>query len=98
MTIALEHVCDLVVELSPPHEMGAALSGTRIDAAESWRIMLDQPGGRKALVLWNPKGAARYTLPSAYRGGTVTDLDGQTSPLPGAAIDLSEAPVLVTAP
>jgi hypothetical protein len=29
MTIALEHVCDLVVELSPPHEMGAALSGTR---------------------------------------------------------------------
>ena len=29
MTIALEHVCDLVVELSPPHEMGAALAGTR---------------------------------------------------------------------
>ena len=29
MTIALEHVCDLVVELSPPHEMGAALSGSR---------------------------------------------------------------------
>lgn len=29
MTIALEHVCDLVVELSPPHEMGTALSGTR---------------------------------------------------------------------
>ena len=29
MTIALEHVCDLVVELSPPHEMGGALSGTR---------------------------------------------------------------------
>ncbi|MEI6643869.1 MAG: DUF3237 domain-containing protein [Novosphingobium sp.] len=29
MTIALEHVCDLVVELSLPHEMGAALSGTR---------------------------------------------------------------------
>lgn len=29
MTIALEHVCDLVVELSPPHEMGSALSGTR---------------------------------------------------------------------
>ena len=78
--------------------LGAALSGTRIDAAGSWRIMLDQPGGRKALVLWNPKGAARYTLPSAYRGGTVTDLDGQTSPLPGPAIDLSEAPVLVTAP
>lgn len=32
MTIALEHVCDLVVELSPPHEMGEALSGT-------WRII-----------------------------------------------------------
>ena len=29
MTIALEHICDLVVELSPPHEMGAALAGTR---------------------------------------------------------------------
>ncbi|WP_421838855.1 DUF3237 domain-containing protein [Novosphingobium sp.] len=29
MTIALEHVCDLVVELSAPHEMGAALTGTR---------------------------------------------------------------------
>ena len=29
MTIALEHFCDLVVELSPPHEMGGALSGTR---------------------------------------------------------------------
>lgn len=29
MTIALEHVCDLVVELSPPHEMGTALAGTR---------------------------------------------------------------------
>ena len=29
MTIALEHICDLVVELSPPHEMGGALSGTR---------------------------------------------------------------------
>jgi hypothetical protein len=29
MMIALEHVCDLVVELSPPQEMGAALSGTR---------------------------------------------------------------------
>ena len=29
MSITLEHVCDLVVELSPPHEMGAALSGTR---------------------------------------------------------------------
>lgn len=29
MTIALEHVCDLVVELSPPHELGAALAGTR---------------------------------------------------------------------
>jgi len=29
MSIALEHVCDLVVELSPPHEMGAALAGTR---------------------------------------------------------------------
>lgn len=29
MTITLEHVCDLVVELSPPHEMGAALAGTR---------------------------------------------------------------------
>ena len=29
MTIALEHVCDLVVELSPPHEMGDALAGTR---------------------------------------------------------------------
>ncbi|MBX9663685.1 DUF3237 domain-containing protein [Novosphingobium sp.] len=29
MSIALEHICDLVVELSPPHEMGAALAGTR---------------------------------------------------------------------
>ncbi len=29
MTITLEHICDLVVELSPPHEMGTALSGTR---------------------------------------------------------------------
>lgn len=29
MTISLEPVCDLVVELSPPHEMGAGLSGTR---------------------------------------------------------------------
>jgi hypothetical protein len=29
MMITLEHVCDLVVELSPPHEMGAALAGTR---------------------------------------------------------------------
>lgn len=29
MTIELELVCDLVVELSPPHEMGAALAGTR---------------------------------------------------------------------
>jgi len=29
MTIALEHICDLVVELSPSHEMGAALAGTR---------------------------------------------------------------------
>ena len=29
MTITLEHVCDLVVELSPPHEMGTALAGTR---------------------------------------------------------------------
>jgi hypothetical protein len=29
MSITLEHVCDLVVELSPPHEMGAALAGTR---------------------------------------------------------------------
>lgn len=29
MTIALEPICDLVVELSPPHEMGAALSGSR---------------------------------------------------------------------
>ena len=78
--------------------LGAALSGTRIDAAGSWRILLDQPGGRKALVLWNPKGAARFSLPVAYRGGTVTDLDGHTSPLSGAAIGLSEAPVLVTAP
>lgn len=29
MTIALEPVCDLVVELSPAHEMGTAPSGTR---------------------------------------------------------------------
>ena len=29
MSIVLEHVCDLVVELSPPHEMGGALAGTR---------------------------------------------------------------------
>ncbi|KUR71830.1 hypothetical protein AQZ52_09620 [Novosphingobium fuchskuhlense] len=29
MSIALEHICDLVVELSPPHEMGEALAGTR---------------------------------------------------------------------
>jgi len=29
MMITLEHVCDLVVELSTPHEMGAALAGTR---------------------------------------------------------------------
>lgn len=29
MSIALEHVCDLVVELTPPHEMGACASGTR---------------------------------------------------------------------
>jgi hypothetical protein len=29
MSIALEHVCDLVVELLPPHEMGGALAGTR---------------------------------------------------------------------
>lgn len=29
MTIALEHACDLVVELSPPHEMGGCGLGTR---------------------------------------------------------------------
>lgn len=29
MTIALEHACDLVVELSRPHEMGGCASGTR---------------------------------------------------------------------
>jgi len=78
--------------------LGAALSGTRIDAAGSWRMALDLPGGKKALVLWNPKGKARYTLPSAYRGGTLTDLDGKLKPLSGAALDLTEAPVLVTAP
>lgn len=29
MTIQLEHVCDLAVDLSPPHEMGSAPAGTR---------------------------------------------------------------------
>lgn len=29
MSIALEHACDLVVELSRPHEMGSCASGTR---------------------------------------------------------------------
>ena len=29
MTPALEHVCDFVVELSRPHEMGACAAGTR---------------------------------------------------------------------
>lgn len=29
MTPALEHVCDLTVELSPPHEMGECATGTR---------------------------------------------------------------------
>jgi hypothetical protein len=76
----------------------AWLRGTRIDAAGSWRMALDLPGGKKALVLWNPKGAARCTLPSAYRGGTLTDLDGKLKPLSGAALDLTAAPVLVTAP
>ncbi|WP_169793757.1 endo-1,4-beta-xylanase [Novosphingobium fuchskuhlense] len=78
--------------------VGAALVGTRIDAAGTWRMAFDLPGGKRALVLWNPGGAARFALPQPYRGGTVTDLDGATSPLPGAALDLTEAPVLVTAP
>lgn len=78
--------------------LGAALSGKRIDAEGSWRITLDLPGGKRGLVLWNPSGAARFTLPKAWRGGTVTDLDGQTGALSGATLDLTDAPVLVTAP
>jgi len=78
--------------------LGAALSSVRIDPAGSWRMALDLPGGKKALVLWNPDKTAHFALPKALRGGTLTDLDGKTSPLTATALDVTYAPVLVSVP
>ena len=78
--------------------LGASLSCVRIDGNGAWRMTLDLPSGKRALVLWNPKRTARFALPLAFRGGTLTDLDGKTTPLTGTALDLTFAPVLVTAP
>ena len=78
--------------------VGAALSSVQIDKAGSWRMALDLAGGGKGLVLWNPDTTAPFALPKAFRGGTLTDLDGKTSTLSGAALDLTYAPVLVSVP
>jgi hypothetical protein len=78
--------------------LGAALTSVRIDKAGSWRLALDLPGGSKGLVLWNPKATTRFSLPAAFRAGTLHDVDGETSKLAANALDLTYAPVMVSTP
>ena len=78
--------------------LGASLSSAKIDAAGSWRLAFDLPGGGKGLVLWNPDKTAHFALPTALRRGTLHDLDGKTSKLTATALDLTYAPVMVSVP
>ena len=78
--------------------LGASLTSAKIDAAGTWRLALDLPGGGKGLVLWNPDATPRFALPTALRGGTLHDLDGKTSKLTTTALDLTYAPVMISVP
>lgn len=78
--------------------LGASLTSVRIDKAGSWRLAFDLPGGGKGIVLWNPDKTARYSVPTAFRGGTLRDLDGAESKLAATALQLTYAPVMISVP
>lgn len=44
--------------------LGARLHGCQVDASATWECTLTAANGRPALLVWNPAGPSRYTLPA----------------------------------
>ncbi|MGC9946080.1 MAG: cellulase family glycosylhydrolase [Bryobacteraceae bacterium] len=75
---------------------GASLTQAVIDPSGTWQIWLTLATGDQGIIVWNPTQNVPFAIPAAIQARTVRDIFGGATAIEGAALTVTDSPVLVT--
>jgi hypothetical protein len=76
--------------------IGAQIQDTSIDARHNWTVQLQTPDGLPGTIVWNPRGANNWPVPSGFQVKEIRDLAGNTRPAAGSTrIAVDAEPILI---
>jgi len=77
--------------------VGNLLAGCAADATGAWSCTITHANGAVDHAVWNPAGAAGFTVPRNWTVTAIRDLAGNVTAFPGGQVQIGESPVLLAA-